>query len=143
MPDSDDVNHDDRDETLAENFKALMGKTSVGDLRKAMAAKGFTIGSGAVQSAKVGSRGLRLETLQKFADYFGVSVRDLLAPGGAADVMPLSSDVQRELGRLSARDLAFAENALRAHLRMDTVPIPPGEIAPTKAAHTPKEPKAA
>lgn len=68
----------DADEALAVNFRARLGARSIQGLRQEMAERGITIGSGAIHAAKMGSRGVRLETLQKFADFFGCSVLDLL-----------------------------------------------------------------
>jgi len=86
-----DLDDSDVDPTLAANFSALMGGRSVAALRQEMADKGYTIGSGAIQSAKVGSRGLRLETLQKFADFFGCSVYDLVTPADSRESWPFGN----------------------------------------------------
>lgn len=80
-PDPGDV-----DETLAANFNARLNGRSIQVLRQQMAERGMPIGSAAIQATKLGSRGVRLETLQKFADFFGCSVVDLLAPEDQATV---------------------------------------------------------
>lgn len=69
----------DLDLALSANFVHRMGTRSVRVLRQEMADRGFSIGSGAIQAMKAGSRGVRLETLQKFADFFDCKVIDLLA----------------------------------------------------------------
>lgn len=64
------------DSVLKENFAKLMGDMSVGRLRQEMG----HIGTSAIQSAKQGSKGMRLETLEKFASYFNVQPYQLLLP---------------------------------------------------------------
>lgn len=66
------------DPVLAARFNALMGDRSVARLRKDMAEAGLAIGSNAIQLAKIGSLGLRLGTVQKFAQFFEMSMSDLL-----------------------------------------------------------------
>lgn len=74
-PEAEDV-----DATLAANFNARLNGRSIQALRQQMAERGVPIGSAAIQAVKMGSRGVRLETLQKFADFFGCKVVDLLIP---------------------------------------------------------------
>lgn len=69
---------DGSDPTLAARFVRLMGDRSVAKLRADMADAGFSIGANAIQLAKRGSLGLRLGTVQKFAQFFGVSLADML-----------------------------------------------------------------
>lgn len=66
------INHD-----LARNFRALMAGRSIGALRADMKHAGYPIGTSAIQLALSG-RGNTLGVTQKFADYFGVSVADLI-----------------------------------------------------------------
>lgn len=74
----------DADHALAANFAARMGSRSVQTLRQEMADAGIAIGSAAIQAAKLGSRGVRLETLEKFASFFDCTVVDLLrSPPGS------------------------------------------------------------
>lgn len=68
----------DLDERFAERFKTLCRGRSIGRLREDMAKAGYPIGANAIQAARRGSRGLRLETLQKFADYFEVPLAELI-----------------------------------------------------------------
>ncbi len=73
----------------------------------------MTIGSGAVQAAKAGSRGLRLETLQKFADFFGCQLYELLTPGDARGATwPFVKLAPREFAKASAEIKEEAEAML-------------------------------
>lgn len=74
----DGAEDDGVDPVLAARFNTLMGDRSVARLRKEMADAGLAIGSNAIQAAKIGSLGLRLGTAQKFAQFFGLSLSDLL-----------------------------------------------------------------
>lgn len=76
------------DEDFAERFKELSRGRSVGGLREDMAKAGYSIGANAIQAARRGSRGIRLETLQKFADYFGIPVKELIGYPPDAQLVP-------------------------------------------------------
>lgn len=68
------------DPVLRENFARLMGKKAIHALRKEMADKGIEIGVSTIQRAMRGSDGLRVESLDKFARFFGVERHRLLMP---------------------------------------------------------------
>lgn len=113
----------DNDPALAANFQARMGGRAVNVLRTEMAAAGFTIGSQAIQAAKAGSRGLRLETLQKFADFFGCTVLDLLdGRTGARAAWPFKAISPDDYSRIDADLRVKAENFLLAGLLLGGVP---------------------
>ena len=119
---------EDVDETLAANFKALMAGRSVGALRLEMAERGMAIGSGAIQAAKIGSRGLRLETLQKFADFFGCQLYELLTPGEEiATTWPFTKLDPKEFARASAEIKEEAEAMLIRSAKRASL----GELPPT------------
>lgn len=76
-------------QALKRNFLERAEGRAVAKLRADMAARGFKVGSGAIQAARAGSLGMRLETLQKFADYFECSLIELLAsPDQLAQTWP-------------------------------------------------------
>lgn len=97
----------DIDENLAANFRYRLGGRSVHVLRQQMAERGLPIGSGAIQAAKQGSRGVRLETLQKFADFFECSVIDLLRS-------PMTSEVPWPFKRLDPASYALVGKDVQA-----------------------------
>lgn len=74
------------DPVLAENFNRLAQGASVAKLRESIG----NIGSGAIQAAKQGSTGMRLETLEKIADHFGVATHQLLQPDLGREVWPFT-----------------------------------------------------
>jgi DNA-binding Xre family transcriptional regulator len=98
---------EDIDEALAGNFRVRIGARSVQTLRREMADRGIAIGSGAIQAMKQGSRGVRLETLQKFADFFECTVSDLLRS-------PESEDVVWPFTRLDPASFALVGDDVRA-----------------------------
>lgn len=85
---ADEDDGDGINPALARNFRALIGERSVAQLRDEMAREGISIGAGAIQAAKKGSTGLRLETLEKFATFFGRKVTDLLSDPEGATAWP-------------------------------------------------------
>lgn len=68
---------------LARNFRARLQGRAVGKLRLEMAEAGFHVGTGAIDGMKKGATGIRLETLEKFARFFGCSLVDLLTEEAA------------------------------------------------------------
>lgn len=65
---------------LAENLRKLLGGRSIDTLRKAMAEAGLPIGQGTLHKAIQGQSRNRLESLEKIASYFRVTVDQLLQP---------------------------------------------------------------
>lgn len=63
---------------LAENASLLMGDKAIGVLRAQMKAAGFEIGQGTLSRIRSGETGVRMESLQKFADYHRVDLDTLL-----------------------------------------------------------------
>lgn len=63
------------------------GITGIGQLRKTMADAGFKVGTGAIVKATKGAAGIRVGTLGKFAQFFDVTVDQMLQPdlGRAAE----------------------------------------------------------
>lgn len=59
---------------LASNAALMIRGTAIGRLRSDMKDAGFNIGQGNLQRIVGGETGVRMESLQKFADYFSVSV---------------------------------------------------------------------
>jgi len=57
--------------TLASNAALMIRGRAIGRLRSDMKDAGFNIGQGRIIA---GETGVRMESLQKFADYFSVSV---------------------------------------------------------------------
>lgn len=69
---------------LAANMVKLSNGRSIGGLRADMAAEGHQIGQGTLDRIMKGDRGVRMESLQKVADYFGVEVDQLMREGDPA-----------------------------------------------------------
>ncbi|MBS3018564.1 hypothetical protein DJFAAGMI_01296 [Comamonas sp. PE63] len=63
---------------LASNVAVLSKGKSIGGLRQEMKAAGFDIGQGTLQRILAGETGIRMESLQKVADYFSVDLDTLL-----------------------------------------------------------------
>lgn len=110
--------------TLAENASLLIGDNAIGRLRGQMKQDGYDIGQGTLARIKAGDTGVRMESLQKFADYFRVDIDTLLR--GALDdeddfipVARLSVEVGAGPGRSNAvveelGALQFRRHFLRA-----------------------------
>lgn len=64
--------------TLASNAALMIRGRAIGRLRSDMKDAGFNIGQGTLQRIIAGETGMRMESLQKFADYFSVDVDTLL-----------------------------------------------------------------
>lgn len=64
--------------TLASNAALMIRGRAIGRLRSDMKDAGFNIGQGTLQRIIAGETGVRMESLQKFADYFSVEVDTLL-----------------------------------------------------------------
>ena len=68
----------DQNPTLAANVALLVKDKSIGRLRAEMATAGFEIGQGTIARIRNGETGVRMESLQKFADYHQVELDTLL-----------------------------------------------------------------
>lgn len=64
-------------QTLADNVAILIKGKSIGRLREEMRAAGFPIGQGTLQRIITGDTGVRMESLQKFAEFFQVETDSL------------------------------------------------------------------
>ncbi|WP_431509880.1 helix-turn-helix domain-containing protein [Variovorax sp. DAIF25] len=124
MASHDQIPSDGIDATLAANFAELMGSRSIATLRQEMAERGIAIGSAAIQAAKQGSRGIRLETLQKFADFFGCQVHQLLQSGDLASegTWPFKKLTEAEFRRASSEMKEEAEAMLIRSARRASAP---------------------
>lgn len=69
---------------LADTATSLMGEKSIGGLRLEMKRAGYDIGQGTLSRIKAGDTGVRVESLQKFADYFRITL-DALLRGQVSD----------------------------------------------------------
>lgn len=72
------VNADQANPVLAENVRRLMNGRSIDAVRRQMADSGLKIGTGSLHRALKGEGGSRLETLEKIATFFDVSLDQLL-----------------------------------------------------------------
>ncbi len=63
---------------LASNAALITKGKAIGRLRQEMKQAGFSIGQGTLQRILAGHTGVRMESLQQFADYFGVELGTLL-----------------------------------------------------------------
>lgn len=63
---------------LARNAARITKGKAVGRLRQEMKQAGFSIGQGTLQRILAGNTGVRMASLQQFADYFGVDLASLL-----------------------------------------------------------------
>lgn len=63
--------------TLADNVAALIKGKAIGRLREEMQAAGHPIGQGTLQRIIAGETGVRMESLQKFAEFFQVETDSL------------------------------------------------------------------
>jgi transcriptional regulator with XRE-family HTH domain len=97
---------------LAENMKRLMNGRSIEAVRALMAEAGFQIGTGTLHRALKGETGNRLESLEKIAQFFSVSIDQLLLPQGD-DLQPIYSE--------EASSIAAELDALTAEQRTEMV----------------------
>lgn len=102
---------------LAANMARLSNGRSIGGLRSDMADAGFSIGQGTLDRIHKGDKGVRMESLQKVADYFRTEVdqlmRELDTAAPFVEVMRVNvtlsagpgsqPDIQERLGSLSFR----------------------------------------
>lgn len=93
--------------TLATNVALLTKGKAIGRLREEMKQSGFDIGQGTLSRLQKGETGVRLDSLQKFADFFRVGVEALLNrdlhDGDSSEFLPvsrLSVDVGAGSGKL-------------------------------------------
>lgn len=63
---------------LASNMASLSNGRSIGGLRADMGAAGYKIGQGTLERIYKGDKGVRMESLEKVADYFGTEVDQLM-----------------------------------------------------------------
>lgn len=80
-------------QTLADNVALLAKGKSIGRLREEMKNAGYDIGQGTLSRIMAGDTGVRMESLQKFADFFQISTGSLLHEAieeGDNDFVPVS-----------------------------------------------------
>jgi hypothetical protein len=123
----------DADPVLKANFDKLMEGMSVGRLREDMG----HIGTSAIQSARKGSKGLRLETLEKFATYFNVQAYQLLLPDlGRTKEWPFALLTPEQLQELPQELLEYVEKVALDAWRTSKVPMPSTLVtSDTKGVH--------
>lgn len=106
-------------QTLVDNVALLTKGKAIGRLRDEMKAAGYAIGQGTLARIVAGDTGVRMESIQKFADFFQISTGSLLhepIEEGENDFVPVSRlsvqvgagngrpvDVVAELGLLQFR----------------------------------------
>lgn len=104
---------------LAANMKRLMQARKIGGiggLRAAMAAHGLSIGQETVANAVNGLAKNRLQSLNKIAQFFDVTVDQLL--GVEEAFWPFSADLQQRVLQMDEGQLQRLEGVMRAHLGM-------------------------
>ncbi|MEG0051955.1 MAG: S24 family peptidase [Comamonas sp.] len=80
-------------QTLADNVALLIKGKAIGRLRDEMKTAGYAIGQGTLARIIAGDTGVRMESLQKFADFFGISTGTLLhepIEDGENDFVPVA-----------------------------------------------------
>lgn len=104
---------------LKANFAHLRAGKSIEDLRLAMKSKGYDIGTGTLHKMSQGKSGNRLASLKKVADFWGVTVDQLLQEDLGADlaVWPFSLELRDLVSKLNPDEIAALENAMWAHLK--------------------------
>ncbi|WP_231890532.1 hypothetical protein [Delftia sp. GW456-R20] len=83
--------------TLASNAALMIRGTAIGRLRSDMKDAGFNIGQGTLQRIVAGETGVRMESLQKFSDYFSVDIDTLLRGRGGEGKARLISRIDAGL----------------------------------------------
>jgi hypothetical protein len=129
------------DPILQANFERLRRGRAVGVLRAEMAEAGITIGTSTIQRALRGSDGLRVESLDKFAKFFGVARHQLLMESlgdevstGPAPAAAIDPDLLERFSRLSPKQQGAAEEALRQAL--ERAEAASGKPAEPRSANT-------
>lgn len=102
------------------NMQRLMAGRSIETVRAAMAEAGVHIGTGTLHKAVQGKSGNRLASLKKIAEFFGVSVDQLLQPDLGKDLpgWPFSMELYERVAKLNAQELQRLETGMRVHLGM-------------------------
>lgn len=108
----------DNNSVLAENFALLTQGKAIGVLRAQMAAAGFEIGQGTLARIKKGETGVRIESLQKFADYYQIDV-DTLLRGAVDDEFVQVSRLSVEVGAGPGRTVGVIEEVGVLQFRRD------------------------
>jgi hypothetical protein len=86
--------------SLARNVGALLKGRGIAQVRREMISAGYNIGQGTLHRIIAGDCGVRIESIQKLSDYFGVSVESLFVPevdSGAARHDFITIPVDKEL----------------------------------------------
>jgi hypothetical protein len=105
-------------------MKRLRNGRSIGALRQEMLKEGYEIGTGTLHRAVKGELTNRLESLEKIAQFFEVTVDQLLQMDGVDETYwPFTDELQKKVIRLSDEELSKAENVLRAHLGLPQLPL--------------------
>lgn len=104
--------------TLSANAASLSKGQAIGSLRHDMKAAGFDIGQGTLQRILAGETGVRMESLQKFADYFQVNV-DTLLRGHVDDEFIQVARLSVEVGAGPGRTNGVVEEVGALQFRRD------------------------
>lgn len=108
-----------RNIALAANMRKLRAGRSIGDLRAEMAKKGIKIGAGTLHRAIKGEVSNRLESLGKIAEFFEITIDQLLQFEGVDETYwPFSAELQQKVLALSTPEIERLEGVMRAHLGM-------------------------
>lgn len=99
---------------LARNAALITKGKAAGRLRQEMMQAGFRIGQGTLQRILAGNTGVRMASLQQFADYFGVDLVSLLR-GRTEEDEDCSSAAPRGMGHAGPkRSFAVGQKVSRA-----------------------------
>lgn len=82
-------------EALAKNMRQLRGDRAIGVLRQEMADRKIQIGTSTLHRADKGEMGIRVESLAKIGEFFGVTADQLLQYDLGAQAWPLTGAVTR------------------------------------------------
>ena len=116
---------------LSTNASTLSKEKAIGRLRSDMKAAGFDIGQGTLQRILAGETGVRMESLQKFADYFGVDLETRLR-GQVTEEFVSVPHLSVEVGAGPGRANAVVENIGSLQFRRDFLRA--AGVSPTHAA---------
>jgi hypothetical protein len=88
---------------LSDNMRKLRGERSIGGLRQEMAVAKIYIGTSTLHRADKGELGIRVESLEKIGQFFGVSAAQLLQPELGESAWPLTDIISpTDWGRLDS-----------------------------------------
>lgn len=110
----------DNNPILAANVALLTQDKAIGVLRSQMKAAGFEIGQGTLARIRAGETGVRMESLQKFADYHQVELDTLLRGHVDSDEEFIQvSRLSVEVGAGPGRSVGIVEEVGALQFRRD------------------------